>query len=56
MLASCSQDLTNDLELNAPNGTESVGSWNGEGLLVEASAEDFTRVNTNVDGSHNHLR
>lgn len=51
MLASCSQDLTNDLELNAPNGTESVGSWNGEGLLVEASAEDFTRVNTNVDGT-----
>ena len=47
MLASCSQDLTADLE-NAVNDTQSVGSWNGEGFVVEASAEDFTRVNTNV--------
>lgn len=50
MLAGCSQDLTADLE-NSVNGSQSVGSWNGEGLLVEASAEDFTRVNTNVDGT-----
>ena len=38
MLASCSQDLTSDLDLNV-NGTENNSSWSGEGILIEASAE-----------------
>lgn len=54
MLAGCSQDLTADID-NAVNGTENVGSWDGEGLLVEASAEDFTRVNTNVENGVSYL-
>ena len=54
MLASCSQDLTSDLDLNV-NGTENNSSWSGEGILIEASAEDVTRVNTNVDGSVSYL-
>lgn len=54
MLAGCSQDLTADLE-NSVNGSQSVGSWNGEGYVVEASAEDFTRVNTNVSEGASYL-
>ncbi len=51
MVVGCSQDLTNDLDVSAPNGTENLGQWSGEGILVEASAEDITRVNTNLDGT-----
>ena len=54
MLASCSQDLTSDLDVNV-NGTENAGSWSGEGILVEATAQDVTRVNTNVDNGVSYL-
>ncbi|MBR0394442.1 MAG: hypothetical protein IIX04_04980, partial [Alistipes sp.] len=54
MLASCSNDFTeNDLLCNG--GADQNGTWNGEGLIVEASAEDVTRVNTNVNGNTSYL-
>ncbi|MBQ5635329.1 MAG: hypothetical protein IIV10_03370, partial [Alistipes sp.] len=53
MLASCTNDATTDELL--VNGAEQVGTWNGEGLIVEASAEDVTRVNTNVNGNTSYL-
>ena len=54
MLASCSNNFTeNDLLCNSGAGQD--GAWNGEGLVVEASAEDVTRVNTNVSGNASYL-
>ena len=53
MLASCTNDTTTDELL--VNGGSQVSTWNGEGLVVEASAEDVTRVNTNVEDGASRL-
>lgn len=54
MLASCSQDLTNDLIIGGSD-SQTNSSWSGDGILVEAYAEDVTRVSTNVDGNQSYL-
>ena len=54
MLASCTNDAaTDDVLVNG--SADQIGTWNGEGLVVEASAEDVTRVNTNVSGNESYL-
>ncbi|MBQ7856650.1 MAG: hypothetical protein IJ348_05995, partial [Alistipes sp.] len=54
MLAGCSNDLTSDLDPTV-SGSGNTGSWSGEGIIVEAVAEDVTRVDTNVSSSESYL-
>ena len=54
MLASCTNDATTD-DVLVNGSADQIGTWNGEGLVVEASAEDVTRVNTNVSGNESYL-
>ena len=53
MLASCSKELTTDLVVDGSDSQNTT--WSGEGILVEAYAEDVTRVETNVDGTNSYL-
>lgn len=54
MLAGCSKDLTTDVD-NLVGGSQGVGSWSGDGIVVEAVADDVTRVNTNVSDQTSYL-